>query len=150
VSGWPAGGLPPDQTGGGSLNGSGAVVADGDVVDGDADGNVLWGLMPGSLVGNPVLGFTGDVPNGGGVTEVDGVPAGDCGASVDGDEDAGGVGCGTAPVWASTRLAVASTATSARTIRIISVIALPPRRPMNAARTVPGSRRWRVGITAGG
>jgi hypothetical protein len=96
VSGWPWGGLGGDHTGGGSVV-DGELPSDG---DGEAEGGVVDPSPDpelddgGRLVGNPVEGLTGDVvPNGCGVRNGESVPLGDCGATVDGDDDGGSV-CG--------------------------------------------------------
>ena len=61
-------------------------------VDGEADGKPVCGLTDVSLLGSPVAGLIGDVvPNGCELRVGDGVPLGDCGATVDGDPDGGSV-----------------------------------------------------------
>ena len=51
-------------------------------------------LDDGRFVGKPVVGSIGDVvPNGWGVKNGDGVPLGDCGVTVVGDDEGGNV-CG--------------------------------------------------------
>src|SRR5207245_8153339 len=152
ASGWPAGGLGEDHTGGGS------VVADGAPVEGEADGD---DDVPGRVVdddggrfdGRPVPGSIGEVvPNGCGVRNGDGVPLGDCGPTVEGDDDGGRV-CGVVtPVWASAGAAVTARITSAaasasRPKAFFIAVLL---RGSDGARTVPGTRRRDVGITASG
>jgi len=119
VSGWPAGGLGDDHTGGGS------AVAGDEPVDGEADGRLgdAPGEVPGRdrFVGRPVVGSIGDVvPKGCGTPNGDGVPVGDGEGSVEGEDD-GGCTCGVVvPVWASAGAAASARITSAKSARTIT------------------------------
>jgi len=80
--------------------GGGSVVGDGPLSVGDPEGDVEGVPRPvprlddGRFVGKPVVGSIDDVvPNGWGVKNGDGVPLGDCGVTVVGDDEGGSV-CG--------------------------------------------------------
>jgi hypothetical protein len=101
-------------------------VADGVPVDGEAEGEV--DDVPervlddgGRFDGSPVPGSMGEVvPNGCGVRNGEGVPLGDCGPTVEGDDEGGSV-CGVVvPVWASAGAVATATITSASITRSIS------------------------------
>ncbi|PYM17792.1 MAG: hypothetical protein DMD78_29180 [Candidatus Rokuibacteriota bacterium] len=72
------------------------MVGDGPPSVGNPEGDVerVPRLDDGRFVGKPVVGSIGDVvPNGWGVKNGDGVPLGDCGVTVVGDDEGGNV-CG--------------------------------------------------------